>query len=80
MKTQVRKWGNSLALRIPKLVAEDLGVEQGSSVELRVEDGRLLVQPSTDPSCELGALLAAITPGNLHTETDFGPAVGKEAW
>jgi len=80
VKTQVRKWGNSLALRIPKPVAEDLGVEQGSAVELRVEDGCLLVQPSTGSPYALETLLAGVTPENLHIEADLGAAVGKEAW
>ncbi len=80
MKAQVRKWGNSLAVRIPKAVATDLGVAQDSSVELSVEDGCLVIRPSVAPRYELDALLASVTPGNLHTEIDFGPARGKESW
>ena len=80
MKAQVRKWGNSLAVRIPKTFAVDLGVAQDSSVELSVEDGCLLIRPLVAPMYELEALLASVTPKNLHTETDLGSAMGKEAW
>ena len=69
-----------MALRIPKPVAEDLGVEQGSAVELRVEDGCLLVQPSTASPYALETLLAAVTAENLHAEVEPGTAIGKEAW
>ncbi len=80
MKAQVCKWGNSLAVRIPKAFATDLGVAQDSSVELSVEDGCLVIRPSVAPRYELEALLASVTPGNLHTEIDLGPAMGKETW
>ena len=80
MKVRIRKWGNSLALRIPKTFAADLGVAQDSSVELSVEDGCLLIRPSVAPRYELEALLASVNLGNLHTEIDFGPAKGKELW
>ncbi len=80
MKVQVRKWGNSLAVRIPKTFAADLGVAQDSSVELSVEDGCLLIRPSVAPRYELAALLASVTPKNVHTEIDLGSAMGKETW
>lgn len=80
MKTQVSKWGNSLAVRIPRAFAEDLGVGPDSSVELTVEDGCLLIRPSAAPTYELETLLRSVTPKNLHGEVDQGQAVGKEAW
>jgi len=80
MKARVSKWGNSLAVRIPRAFAEDLGVGRDSSVELTVEDGCLLIRPSVAPMYELEALLASVTPKNLHTETDLGSPMGKEAW
>jgi antitoxin MazE len=80
MRSQIRKWGNSLAVRIPRSVAADLGVVQDSSVELSVEDGCLLVRPSTASPYALETLLAAVTAENLHAEVDLGTAIGKEAW
>lgn len=80
MKAQVSKWGNSLAVRIPRAFAEDLGVGQDSSVELTVEDGCLLIRPSVVPTYELETLLRSVTPENLHGEIDQDQAVGKEAW
>ena len=80
MKAQIRKWGNSLAVRIPKAFAADLGVAQDSSVELIVKDGCLLIRPSVAPRYELEALLASVTPKNVHAEVDLGQAMGKETW
>lgn len=80
MKVQIRKWGNSLAVRIPKTLAADLGVARDSSVELSVQDGCLLMRPSVAPRYELESLLASVTSGNLHAEIDLGPATGKETW
>ena len=80
MKAQVSKWGNSLAVRIPRAFAEDLGVGQNSSVELTVEDGCLLIRPSVAPIYELETLLRSVTPENRHGEIDQDQAIGKEAW
>ena len=80
MKTQVSKWGNSLAVRIPRAFAEDLGVGPDSSVELTVEDGCLLIRPSVVPAYELETLLSSVTSENLHGEIEQDQAVGKEAW
>jgi len=80
MKTQIQKWGNSLAVRIPKAFAADLGLAQDSSVELGLEDGNLVVRPSPPPQYQLSELLDRVTENNLHTEEDYGRAVGNEEW
>ena len=80
MKTRVQKWGNSLAVRIPKAFAADLGLAQDSSVELALEDGSLVVRPSPRPQYQLSELLERVTEDNLHTEEDFGRPVGNEEW
>jgi antitoxin MazE len=80
MKTTIRKWGNSLGLRIPKTLAEDAGVREGMSVELSVDDGKLVVMPVKRKRYNLNSLLRRVTRENLHAELDFGPAMGKEAW
>ena len=80
MRAQVKKWGNSLALRIPKALAEEAGLDSGSNVELIVENGHLCVIPVKRPRYTLEELVAQITPENRHGEIDTGPAVGKEVW
>jgi antitoxin MazE len=78
MKGTVQRWGNSLAIRIPRAYARDLSVDDGSEVELRIDGPSLVVTPSTTPSLE--TLLAAISDENLHAEVDTGPGQGREAW
>jgi len=80
MKTRVQKWGNSLALRIPKSFADEVGLDPNSSVEMSLRDGKLVVVPSEKPKFTLRQLLARVTEENLHHEIDTGPAVGGEVW
>lgn len=80
MQTQIKKWGNSLALRIPKLLAEQLDIKTDSEVEIAVEDGQMVIRPLPEPTLTLEELLAQITAENLHKEVDTGTAVGGEVW
>lgn len=80
MKTRVQKWGNSLAVRIPKSFAEEAGLHANAAVELSLVEGALVVQRVAQPAISLEELLRQITDDNLPTEWDTGPAVGKEAW
>jgi len=80
MQTKIQKWGNSLALRIPKPFALEVGLDQNSIVEVSVSEGKLLVEPVTSPEYLLEQLLEQVTENNLHSEVDTGPAVGSEVW
>ena len=80
MKTRVQKWGNSLALRIPKSIAVEAGLHADAAVELSLVEGRLVVQPITPQPLTLEQLLRGVTNENLPGEWDTGPAVGKEVW
>ena len=80
MQATVQKWGNSLAVRIPKAVAAQIGVSQGAPVDLHVEDGTLRVRRAAPPEVRLDDLLAAVTSDNRHDEDDPGASVGAEAW
>ena len=80
MRTRVRKWGNSLALRIPKSFAIEVGLCENLAVDLSVREGKLVVQPHSEEPLSLDDLLAGITDENLHGEWNTGPAVGKEIW
>ena len=80
MRTRVQKWGNSLALRIPKSFAAEVGLQKEASVEISLADGKLVIRPVIEPKLTLKQLLARVTKENLYHEVDTGPAVGKEAW
>ena len=80
MRTRVQKWGNSLALRIPKTFADEVGLQKEASVEISLADGGLVIRPVTEPKLTLKQLLARVTKENLYHEVDTGPAVGKETW
>ena len=80
MKTRIQKWGNSLALRIPKSFAVETGLEQDAIVDISLVDGKLIVTPLPVPSMTLEQLLAGVTDANRHTEYDTGEAVGNEGW
>ncbi len=80
MRMRIQKWGNSLALRIPKSFAAETALDQGAEVDLTLEEGRLVVTPLANPEYRLDDLLSRITADNLHREADTGPAVGDEAW
>lgn len=80
MRTQIRKWGNSLAVRIPKPFAEASRLEDGSEVDLSSFEDRLVLQPVQRPRYELDELLEGVTEENLHAEVDLGSAVGQEYW
>jgi antitoxin MazE len=80
MKTRVRKWGNSLALRIPKSFAAEAGLRANGAVELSLVAGALIIQPVTPQPPTLDELLRGITDDNIPGEWDTGPAVGKEGW
>jgi antitoxin MazE len=80
VKTKVQRWGNSLAVRIPKTFAEEAGFKDDSPIEMRLVKGGLLLEPSTDLSPSLEELLSGVTESNLHDEVDTGPAQGSEAW
>ena len=80
MKTLVQRWGNSLALRIPKTFAEEISVREGDEVEMNVTKGRLVIAPRPPRDFRLADLVAEIRPGNLHKEIVVPGREGKEAW
>jgi len=78
MRIVVKKWGNSASIRIPAAVMQASRLELDNAVDIREEDGRIVIEPIRAERYDLKQLLAAITPDNLHSEIDFGTAVGKE--
>ena len=79
MNARVQKWGNSLALRLPKSIARDLKIGEGDEVELRIRGDLLHVKPAR-VEYRLSDLLRKVSATNLHRDTDWGDAVGKEVW
>jgi antitoxin MazE len=79
MKTTARKWGNSLAIRVPKRVAEEAGLREKDPVDIEVREGTLVVRPHLRQVYRLEDLIKRITPRNVHHELDFGRPAGREA-
>lgn len=80
MRVRVQKWGNSLALRIPKPFAKDVEVREGTVVDLAVSEGKLVAVPIRRKKTTLKQLLAKVSKANVHGEVDSGPSVGRESW
>lgn len=80
MLTKIQKWGNSLALRIPKTFALDANLENDSTVEISLVEGKIVVKPVSAPQWSLDELLAGINKNNIHQEVDSGEPVGNEVW
>ena len=78
MKTKVQKWGNSLAVRLPKHVSDEVTLYEGAEVEIKAEGGDILVRPIKPHSYVLQDLLDQITPENTHPDQDYGYPVGRE--
>ena len=80
MQSRVQKWGNSLALRIPKSFAKEVGLDRDVPVDMSLEDGKLVVVPIAEPPLTLDQLLEQVTEDNVHHEIDTGPEMGEETW
>ena len=80
MKARIVKWGNSLALRIPKPFADEVRLAEDSAVDMSVRNGHLVIVPVVEPELTLEDLVSRITPENRHGETETGTAVGNEVW
>jgi len=73
-------WGNSLAVRIPKAYAGELGLASEAEVELSIDHGTLVLAPAAPYRVTLRELLEGVTDENVHGETDTSTEVGDEAW
>jgi antitoxin MazE len=80
MQVRVQKWGNSLAVRIPKPLAEDAEVMEGTVLNLAVSEGKVVATPVQQKKLSLSELLAKVNKKNLHGEVDFGRCAGREIW
>jgi antitoxin MazE len=80
MNMRIQKWGNSLALRIPKSFAKEAHIDQGATVDISVKDGKLIIAKPARTNYTLDKLLAGISRKNIHQEWKTSQPMGKEAW
>jgi antitoxin MazE len=79
-ENQVAKWGNSLAIRIPRIIAKEAGISEGDRLSIRLDAKGNIVLRSSKRKYALDQLISGITPRNRHGETRWGPPAGKESW
>ena len=80
MQTRIKKWGNSLALRIPKLFALDANLKLNKMVDISIDKHSIIITPIDEKEYSLKKLLEGVTKNNLHGEFDTRAPVGKEIW
>ena len=78
MRVVVKKWGNSASVRIPSGIMQAARLQLDEAVDIREEDGRIVIEPISTPEQTLARLLEGITSENMHGEVDMGAPVGKE--
>ncbi len=81
MQVKILKWGNSLALRIPRAFANEIKVSENSKVDLTIDKGMLKIEPIIEYEApQLNDLLEKVNEDNIHYEIDTGKPRGKEVW
>ena len=78
MRVIVKKWGNSAAVRIPSGIMQAARLTLDEVVDVREQDGQIVIEPIRSGKIDLAQLLAGITPANLHGGIEFGDPIGKE--
>jgi antitoxin MazE len=77
MHITTSRWGNSLGVRIPKDIAERVGLTVGDSVDVEAKDGQIVISLRRRRYW-LADLLVGMTPSAMHEAFDWGPDVGRE--
>ncbi len=80
MKTEIQRWGNSLAIRIPRPFAQETHLEHGSAVDLSLDSGNLVIVPLRGKQYKLADLISQISDTNTHEAIDTGGSVASEVW
>lgn len=80
MVTVVKKWGNSIGVRLPKAIAQEAEIAEGSAVRIETRAGKIVITPVPRRRYQLQDLVRGITPKNRHQAIETGEARGKEAW
>jgi len=79
VRGKIRKWGNSLGLRIRKSIADQVDIRENTDVSITVSGSTILITPEP-PSYKLSELLDDIIPDSIHGEVDLGFSEGREVW
>jgi antitoxin MazE len=80
MRVQVKKWDNSASVRIPAPVMSAAALYVDQAVDIRVEGGRVVIEPIVPAVYDLEDRLERMTADTFHEEIDFGQPVGDETW
>ena len=80
MRIKIQKWGNSLALRIPKAFAFQSKIREDEYVDLTLDENKIVIEPVVEKKYSLKKLVSEISRSNIHHETDFGNQAGNEHW
>lgn len=80
MRIKIQKWGNSLALRIPKAFAFQSKIKEDEYVNLILDENRIVIEPEEEKKYSLKELLSGVNKSNLHSEIGFGKKIGNEHW
>lgn len=80
MIRRIQKWGNSLAVRIPKAFADEMKLAENASIRMMLEDGALIIKPDDESKWKLEKMLAEVTEENIHGKWETGEPSGKEPW
>jgi antitoxin MazE len=80
MSITLHRWGNSVGLRVPKPMLEQLGLAEGSHVDVRIEAGRLIIEPARHGRMTMAELLEGFAQDNVPGEVEWGGAAGREVW
>ncbi|HEY5533356.1 MAG TPA: AbrB/MazE/SpoVT family DNA-binding domain-containing protein [Ignavibacteria bacterium] len=78
MTTKIQKWGNSLAIRIPKSFAVAVKIKEGSDVNLKIEENKLVIYKKKNRNLKLEEFLSKVSDKNIHKEFSYGKPRGKE--
>lgn len=77
MEVVIKKWGNSLGVRIPNAIAKELRLKDGSPVDIEDKNGNIVISPK---KYDLHEMMARVDENNIHEEFDTGIIEGKEVW
>lgn len=80
MRSKIQLWGNSLALRIPKYIANQMQINNGSNVDVSMEEEKIIIKPIKDKKESLEYYLSKINDDNIHAEENYGEPAGGEIW
>lgn len=78
MRTTVKTWGNSLAVRLPRAFADEVGITEDTPVDISVQEGSIILSPVEGRKKRLAKLVSLMTADSLHSDDDFGDSVGRE--